>query len=99
MIINKNFVIENRKIFFQTQSNIETFKLEVFKYRLRYHALFELHGFDNFELHGWIFFRKLSPVTLSKRTFSYGSKFLKNLSREILVLYNGLKKFFSVFQN
>ena len=35
------------------------------------------------------FFVKLSPVMLRKRAFSYGSRFLKNLSKEILVLNNG----------
>ena len=36
------------------------------------------------------FFTKLSPVTLRKRTFSYGSRFLKNLIKEVLVLNDGI---------
>ena len=34
------------------------------------------------------FFSKLSPVTLRKPTFSRGSRLLKNLSTEVLVLNN-----------
>ena len=52
IIINKKFVIEDRKKIFQTQSNIKTFKLEVPRYRLRCHTLVELNGFDKFELLG-----------------------------------------------
>ena len=36
---------------FQTQSNIETYKLEVLKNRLRCHTLVELNGLDKFDLH------------------------------------------------
>ena len=35
-----------------------------------------------------VFFTKLSPATLRQRIFSYGSRFLKNLSKEVLVLNN-----------
>ena len=53
IIINKKFVIKDRKKnFFQTQSNIKTFKLEVPRYRLRCHTQVEHNGFDKFELHG-----------------------------------------------
>ena len=34
------------------------------------------------------FFTKLTPVTLIKPTLSYGSRFSKNLSKEVLVLNN-----------
>ena len=47
----------------------------------------------------FFFFTKLSPVTLRKRTFSNGSRFLKNLSKEVLVLNDGFKKLYSVFGN
>ena len=52
MIINKKLVIENRKKNFQAQSKIDTFKLEVPEYRLRFQTLVEITGFDKFELHG-----------------------------------------------
>ena len=78
-------MIEDRKKKFPTHSNIETLKLEVPRYRLRCHALVELNGFSNFDLHGRVFFTKLSPVTLRKRTFSYGLRFLKNLIKEVLL--------------
>ena len=51
IIINKKLVIEDRKKN-QTQSNIETFKLEAPRYSLRCHTLVELNGSDIFELHG-----------------------------------------------
>ena len=92
-------MIEDRKNFFQTQSNIKTFKLEVLGYRLRCHALVELNDFDNFELHWLNFFYETSTCDVEKAYFFYGSRFLKNLSKEALVLNNGLKKFYSVFQN
>ena len=43
-----------------------------------------------------VFFTKLSPLTLRKRTFSYGSRFLKNLSKE--VLNNGFNNYTACFE-
>ena len=88
IIINKNLWSKTEKKF-QTPSNIEPFKLEVPRYRLRCHTLVELNGFGKLKLYGWVFFTKLSLVSLRKRTVSYGSKFLKNLIKEVLVLNNG----------
>ena len=51
-IISKKFVIENREKKIQTHSNIETFKLEVRKYRLLCDTQVKLNGFNQFELHG-----------------------------------------------
>ena len=64
-------MIKDRKKI-QSQSNIKTLKLEVPRYRLQCHSLVELNGFDKFEVHGQVFFTKLSPVTLRKDTFSHG---------------------------
>ena len=44
------------------------------------------------------FFTKLSPVTLRKRTFAYGSRFLKNFSKELLVLNNGFNNYTACFE-
>ena len=53
MVINKEFVTEDRKkVFFQTKSNLKTFKLEVPEYRLRCRTLVEVNRFDKYELHG-----------------------------------------------
>ena len=37
-------------------------------------------------------------MTLRKSTFSYGSKFLKNLSKEVLVLNNGFNNYAACFE-
>ena len=44
------------------------------------------------------FFTKLAPVTLRKHTFCYGSRFLKNLSKEVLVLNNELNNYTACFE-
>ena len=44
------------------------------------------------------FFTKLSPLTLRTRTFSYGSKFVKNLSKEVSVLNNGFNNYTACFE-
>ena len=44
------------------------------------------------------FFTKLSPVTLRKPTFSYGSRFSKNLSKEVFVLNNGFNNYTPCFK-
>ena len=51
IIMNKQLVIKKKEKNFQTQSNIETSKLEAPKYHLRCHTLVELNGFDKLELH------------------------------------------------
>ena len=38
-------------------------------------------------------FTKLSPVTLRKSTFPYGSRFLKNLSKEVLMRNSGFNNY------
>ena len=37
-------------------------------------------------------------MTLRKRTFSYGSRFLKNLNKEVLVLNNGFNNYKACFE-
>ena len=44
------------------------------------------------------FFTKVSPATLKKRTFSSGSRFLKNLSKEVLVLNNRFNNYTACFE-
>ena len=44
------------------------------------------------------FFTKLTPVTLRERNFSYGLRFLKNLSKEVLVLNNGFSNYIACFE-
>ena len=46
----------------------------------------------------FFFFTKLSPLTLRKRTLSYGSRLLKNLSQEVLVLNNGFNNYTACFK-
>ena len=44
------------------------------------------------------FFLKLSPATLRKRSFSYGSRFLKNFGMEVLVLNNRFNNYAVCFE-
>ena len=79
---------------------MEAFKLEVPRYRLQCHAQVELNGFDKFSYIAelFFFFTKLSPVTLRKRTFCYGLRLLKNLSKKVLVLNNGFNNYTVYFK-
>ena len=93
-------MIEDREkeVLFQTQSNIETFKLEVLDIACVAILKLSLMALINLSYMAEFFFTKLSSLTLRKRTFSYASRFLKNLSKEVLMPNNGLHNYTTCFE-